>query len=291
MHTLSRSIDTEQFSCGARKDPLPRLFSSVVEHIGTHHFSERVMQFLNAGCGAGMCFSFSLQGAHFSPVSVGRVARVHLGATIDRYAREHWCVDPVLNHARRCLPRHSATVVRAELTECSDRQLRQSVYPYIQDRLLLWGVRQDREIGISVVATHTNTRFSMAHIGWLEDWSDVLLAALASHAANVGERANAAVPLSDLAELERGLVVWGLMPRREVEVCARILYGMSTLGISLGLGLSEESVKTYRKRAYQRLHIGCQRELLQWYLELWKGGLLGQPLYGRLPDREDVFDA
>jgi DNA-binding CsgD family transcriptional regulator len=59
------------------------------------------------------------------------------------------------------------------------------------------------------------------------------------------------------------------LPRREAEVCARILYGMSSVGIALDLSVSEETVKTYRKRAYQRLNIGSERELLTWYLARW----------------------
>ena len=48
-----------------------------------------------------------------------------------------------------------------------------------------------------------------------------------------------------------------------------MLYGLSTVGIALDLEIGEESVKTYRKRAYQRLRIGTERELLTWYLALW----------------------
>jgi len=51
--------------------------------------------------------------------------------------------------------------------------------------------------------------------------------------------------------------------------CSRILYGLSSIGISLDLGAGEESAKTYRKRAYQRLRIGSERELLHWYLAQW----------------------
>src|SRR5690606_16731246 len=58
-------------------------------------------------------------------------------------------------------------------------------------------------------------------------------------------------------------------PKREVEVCARILHGMSSIGIALDLGVSEETVRTYRKRSYQRLQIASERELLVWYLDLW----------------------
>jgi DNA-binding NarL/FixJ family response regulator len=59
------------------------------------------------------------------------------------------------------------------------------------------------------------------------------------------------------------------LPRREMQVCARILYGMSSTGIALQLGIGEETVMTYRKRAYQRFGIACQRALLIRYLRLW----------------------
>ena len=59
------------------------------------------------------------------------------------------------------------------------------------------------------------------------------------------------------------------LPRREVEVCALILFGVSTMGIASRLNIGEETVKTYRKRAYQRLGKATQRELLNWYIERW----------------------
>jgi hypothetical protein len=52
-------------------------------------------------------------------------------------------------------------------------------------------------------------------------------------------------------------------------LCGADLYGMSSVGIALDLSVSEETVKTYRKRAYQRLNIGSECELLTWYLARW----------------------
>ena len=57
----------------------------------------------------------------------------------------------------------------------------------------------------------------------------------------------------------------GLSPRA-IEVCARILYGMTTGGIALDLGIGKESVIEYRKRLYRRLEVSSQHELLKWYL-------------------------
>jgi DNA-binding CsgD family transcriptional regulator len=60
-------------------------------------------------------------------------------------------------------------------------------------------------------------------------------------------------------------------------VCARVLYGLSSTAIALDLDVGEETVKTYRKRAYQRLAIGSERELLNWYLAQWSRWSAGQP--------------
>jgi DNA-binding CsgD family transcriptional regulator len=76
-------------------------------------------------------------------------------------------------------------------------------------------------------------------------------------------------PLSDLKTIEECLSRSTSLPPREVEVCARILIGVSSAGIAVDLNLCEGTVKTYRKRAYQRLSIGSERELIGWYLRTW----------------------
>jgi DNA-binding CsgD family transcriptional regulator len=61
---------------------------------------------------------------------------------------------------------------------------------------------------------------------------------------------------------------WGLSVR-ELQVSARILFGISALGISIDLGLGEDTIATYRKRLYARLSIGSRHELMQKYLSLF----------------------
>jgi DNA-binding NarL/FixJ family response regulator len=72
-----------------------------------------------------------------------------------------------------------------------------------------------------------------------------------------------------LGDIEECITGTMLLPRREAQVCSRILYGLSSAGIALHLDVSEQTVKTYRKRAYERLGIGSERELLTWYLRRW----------------------
>ncbi|MBG9388065.1 LuxR C-terminal-related transcriptional regulator [Caenimonas aquaedulcis] len=75
--------------------------------------------------------------------------------------------------------------------------------------------------------------------------------------------------LTSLPEIEACLAATRQFTGREAEVMARVLFGISTVGIAIDLGLSEQTVKSYRKRAYQRLSFGSERDLLNWYLKAW----------------------
>jgi DNA-binding CsgD family transcriptional regulator len=81
--------------------------------------------------------------------------------------------------------------------------------------------------------------------------------------------AKEAVPLSCLQSIERCLADCSGLPQRQLEVCSRILYGISAAGIAADLCVSEATVKTYRKRIYERLSLGCERELINWFLRVW----------------------
>ena len=59
----------------------------------------------------------------------------------------------------------------------------------------------------------------------------------------------------------------GALTQREAEICASIALGYTTLGISLNLGISINTVATHRKRAYAKLGISCQNELFARYFD------------------------
>ena len=100
--------------------------------------------------------------------------------------------------------------------------------------------------------------------------ADTWLSLIAKHDRLVGS-ARATEPgatlLGSVGDIEFRLreLMPSLTPR-ETEVCARILRGMSTPGIAIDLTLQEDSVATYRKRAYRRLTIGTRFELIQRFL-------------------------
>lgn len=105
----------------------------------------------------------------------------------------------------------------------------------------------------------------------------LLLSLISKHIDMLDREERLSSSISSLAEIEgRIAAAPEQLSQREADVCARILYGLSTIGTALDLGIGEESVMTYRKRAYRRLGIASQRELLCWYLNLKAAPRLGQ---------------
>jgi DNA-binding CsgD family transcriptional regulator len=60
---------------------------------------------------------------------------------------------------------------------------------------------------------------------------------------------------------ERLLRAHAGLTERELDVCTRLLQGMTQEGIACDLGLSLPTVKTYRNRAFGRLGIHFRNEL------------------------------
>ena len=84
-----------------------------------------------------------------------------------------------------------------------------------------------------------------------------------------GQRANGLNTFGTIATIEARLRGANLgLTERELQVIARILFGISALGIATEFTLAEETIATYRKRAYERLHVGSRYELIQLYLGL-----------------------
>lgn len=85
------------------------------------------------------------------------------------------------------------------------------------------------------------------------------LLALAQKHVEIGLPALGEQPLAlwrrRLAVLQAGLTA------RELDVCARLLQGMTQEGIAADLGLGVPTVKTYRNRAFARLGISFRNEL------------------------------
>lgn len=245
--------------------------AALIDSIGTEQFAWRLLALLHQVCGAKHFAAFQLgpdaiTALAFSSLDCPQI----VSAQVTRYVKEGWWRrDPVITLARQCMRESAPSLIQMKLDPGDDAELRQVIYPHVRDAVMVCGRRGDAFLGLSILSARPNPEFAAGALLQLKQLADTLVSVMAKHASVSVQLPNAARALTDLLEIENCFLARSALPKRELEVCARVLRGISTVGISLDLGIGEESVRTYRKRAYQRMGIGSERELLQWYLDQW----------------------
>ena len=244
----------------------------MIESIGTEHFGEQLLSLLHGGSGADHCSVFEFGGERFRRLGSASLDGTDTALTQFTLYLEgrHWQRDPVIVQAKRNPRSAGPIVIRINTADLPRGELRDVIYGRtgIRERVIVCGRREHGDYGLSVLRTDRHGGFSDAEVTWLTLLADTLISASAKHAEIMGARERPK-RLNCLTEIQtRVTSAPEALPRRESEVCARILYGLSTTGIALDIGIGEESVVTYRKRAFHRLGIATRRELLLWYLDL-----------------------
>jgi DNA-binding CsgD family transcriptional regulator len=250
----------------------PSHLGSLIDAIGEQDFESELLWLLHGVCGADHCAIFGLDGA--APTEV---AAATLGETQTVLAKpglylaaERWRRDPSMIAAHQRRSETSASLMRLDIPRLEDAELRDLVYTSIGDRLLLFGRTVAGHVALSILKSGDGNLFGRGDILKLSELATVLLPIVGKHAGAVLHRRRTSLALATLGEIEDCILTTReCLPPRESQVCARIIYGMSSMGIALELGIGEETVMTYRKRIYQRLGIATQRELLLWYVAEW----------------------
>ena len=106
------------------------------------------------------------------------------------------------------------------------------------------------------------TPFSERDVDIIETLGPLLSALAVKHTRLAGSLSGFQTREAQIQELsDRIRQLDDRLSERELQVCARILLGMSSEGIALDLDIKIASVQTYRKRAYAKLTISSQNEL------------------------------
>lgn len=247
-----------------------RSLADILDAAGTPQFGATLLNHLSQACGADYCAVFRLGAEAPSELATGSYDGSQTAHTrVSQYMqRQYWSKDPAMIHARTQLVERQPMLMRVDVERLEDSDVRETIWPRIRDRLVIAGRSRQGAYSMSILREGRGG-FTATEIERLGATADLLISVLAKHA----DLSAAPVPdlagvISSLPGIEACLVAMSPLTRREAEVCARILYGLSTNGISLDLGVGTETVKTFRKLAYRRLHIGSERELLAWYLGL-----------------------
>lgn len=249
--------------------------SELISAIGDSGFDSKLIQSLNETCGAEHVAVYTLDSERMLGLITASIdGNKENYELMSRYAREEWWrYDPIYDEARAKLCSSTLVAVPSDLEHLGDARLRDFVYARrgIKGRVFCCARLEEVTVGFALCAS-TQAFSCEEHLAEIEASTAPLFAAVAKHIELQVKHSNVSVALTSLDQIERCIAEqMPEMPRREAQVCSRAIYGVTTLGIALELEISHETVMTYRKRAYSRLGIATQRELLIWYLQIWSG--------------------
>jgi DNA-binding CsgD family transcriptional regulator len=249
--------------------PSQRQIASLIAALGTDQFEDEALHFLQQVAGV----------EHYSVYRVRAGKPEFLGGASTRGRHAVRFTNPKHHH-----PRSYAELIHAQETQQDGAVLIHSPIEsdedpvlttalrhfHIADRAMIYGRSDDDLYAVTVMRSEEIGLFTPAQIETLNISADLLIVTCAKHASLHWDRPRGVKIFESVEIIETKIkqAAWGLSVR-ELQVAARILFGISALGISIDLGLGEDTIATYRKRLYARLSIGSRHELMQKYLSLF----------------------
>jgi len=241
---------------------MQQALAKLVGSVGTPNFEPELFALANAVTGCAHVTAFA-SAPGMPPRVVLAVDGGRAGAARQvaaRYLSAHWRLDPVnrLPVATQAAPRGFAARLAPRQIQHGD--YRRECYTDVRlvDRFSLICPADAGLIRLNFYNASSRGRFAMGEIDVMAGASAMLLALVARHA-----RDAAPASVSYTVQAERLRLVAPGLTQREEEVCLGVARGMTSEAIALDLGISLNTVLTYRKRAYARLGITSQNELFR----------------------------
>jgi len=244
-------------------DPLRASLGRLIEVVGTSKFEDEIFA---AARGAFNC-------EHISALAVIDTAspRILMSATngsmsiphdvAEKYVLRYWDLDPA-NRTPPDIQRNHSFGLRIVAEDITDEHYRHECYTAYRlvERVSIVRRSEANLYRLNFYAGGRYGRFADSDISHIMGSADLLLALLVKHDATGFEMTEERAAASFRSRLR---LISPKMPQREAEVCTAIMVGMTSEAIALKLGISVNTVLTYRKRAYGRLNISCQNELMR----------------------------
>ncbi len=258
---------------GRSPGPSTSRVADLIQALGTERFESETLRFLNATSGVEHYTIYRVRGNKPEFISGASVRGPHaVRSEDDRHRpKDQKRSYSDLQAVSLALDTADGTIlVHDDIDMVDDIALRRALeHFHIVDRVVICGRASEDIYAVSLLRSAETGPFDDLELGRLNGAAEVLIAAIARHNGIRSEipRALAGFGSVDFIETRLRAADWKLT-ERELQVAARILFGISAVGISLDLGLGEETIATYRKRLYHRLRIGSRHELFQKYLTL-----------------------
>jgi DNA-binding CsgD family transcriptional regulator len=180
----------------------------------------------------------------------------------DQYCRDYWrhdLAERVMSETNRA-EGGGSWILHTRASEIAHSDYRRYCYTAVclDHRVSLIETRGNRTLRINLYRTRGDA-FTDVDIQHIADQAGLLMALTRRHADyGVINRQNSLGYYRD-----RLTGVAPMLTQRETEVCAAIILGLTSEGIALELGVGLNTVLTYKKRAYARLGISSQNELMR----------------------------
>uniref|UniRef100_A0A9E8A1J5 LuxR C-terminal-related transcriptional regulator n=1 Tax=Bosea sp. NBC_00436 TaxID=2969620 RepID=A0A9E8A1J5_9HYPH len=178
-----------------------------------------------------------------------------------RYVSRHWRADPA-----NAIPLDDGDGadcwgVRMKAGDIESSAYRSECYLSVglSERFSLLQRREAGTMRLSIYRRRKES-FSEAEIDNLVESAPLLMAALWRHYEVTKPAGGRGAARDFHARLEKAAPE---LSKRERDVCALVAAGLTSEGIALELGVGINTVLTYRKRAYARLGISSQNELMR----------------------------
>jgi LuxR family transcriptional regulator, activator of tox operons len=178
--------------------------------------------------------------------------------TAQKYIAEYWKYDPANRLAGNA--RAADLSARFGPREINEKAYRRDCYNNhdLVDRFSILRKRNQTTMRLNLYRSKSHGRFSDVQIDTIVEASNILFALVTKHH-DLGQHEE---PATEATRRRLSLAEPALSPR-ELDVCVGIVCGQTSEAIALSLGLSLNTVLTYRKRAYSRLGISTQNELMR----------------------------
>jgi DNA-binding CsgD family transcriptional regulator len=239
-------------------------FGEVIKAIGTHGYGRACLELFEQSLDAEHWALFHYR-ANNSVSCVATASRVHIAAAqenIDRFVVRCHRVDPSFVALKQRFPEQTC-VTKIDIGDIQDRQYRHCFeLTHVQERLSFFSRLGSDLHQLSIYRGPGRRAFSSDELGYFSTLAALVLATASKHE-RICREAATMPPHLDLESIEQCLeYLSGRLSRREREVCSRAAAGKTIEGTALDLNIRKTSVVTYRQRAYQKLGISRQSELV-----------------------------
>jgi DNA-binding CsgD family transcriptional regulator len=241
----------------------------VIAALGHADFGAQLLTLLHRLADIEHIAVYAMRASHFDSVATASIDGTDRHDVLETYVRRKlWKADPTFDCAADYLKSTGSATVRSNLSEIADVTLRDSIYRAnnIRDRALVCRNVASGTLGLTLCSSRSDF-FSPQRLGALQAPLETIFSLLVKHYEFVRAMRPLTEDVAAIADVEQAMVArLPELPLREVQVCSRIIGGLCTADIATELGIGAETVVTYRKRAYARLKVASQRELLLLYL-------------------------